>query len=72
MTKPFLTYQQQTNKLINEKKSLISDRTFAENALKQIDYFSLIVGYKQTFTNPTTRIYDPNTNIYALYTLTKN
>ena len=74
MSKPFLTYQQQIDKLVNEKKLLISDRTFAENALKQIGYFSLIGGYKRPFINPTTRIYESNTqfeDIYALYTFDK-
>ena len=70
MAKPFLTYDQQLDKLINEKKLCITDCEKAKEILKDIGYFSLIGGYKTPFVNPMTRIYEDNTtfeDIYALY-----
>ena len=70
MSKPFLTYDQQLDKLQNEKKLQIHDRAAAKEILKNIGYFSLIGGYKTPFINPMTRIYQNNTSfedIYALY-----
>ena len=70
MAKPFLTYEQQLNKLKNEKKLVISDDVVALNTLKDIGYFSLIGGYKTPFINPMTRVYEAGTtfeDIYALY-----
>ena len=59
--KPFLTYQQQIDKLITDKHLVIDDRLYAENKLKEIGYFSLIGGYKKPFRNPMTRVYENNT-----------
>lgn len=70
MAKPFLTYEQQINKLINEKHLQISDRTHAKEILKDIGYFALIGGYKTPFINPMTRIYQNNASfddVLALY-----
>ena len=70
LSKPFLTYDQQLDKLQNEKKLQIHDRATAKEILKNIGYFSLIGGYKTPFINPMTRIYQNNTSfedIYALY-----
>lgn len=70
MTKPFLTYQQQINKLIMDKHLVINNMAYAEEKLKEIGYFSLIGGYKKPFRNPMTRIYENNTtfeDIFALY-----
>ena len=70
MTKPFLTYQQQIQKLIVEKHLIINDPTLAEEKLRNIGYFSLIGGYKQPFRNPMTRVYVNNTtfeDVWALY-----
>ena len=70
MSKPFLTYDQQLDKLQNEKKLQIHDRAAAKEILKNIGYFFLIGGYKAPFINPMTRIYQNNTSfedIYALY-----
>lgn len=70
MAKPFLTYEQQLNKLRNEKKLVVSDDAFALCTLKDIGYFSLIGGYKTPFINPMTRVYEAGTtfeDIYALY-----
>ncbi|MCD7716148.1 MAG: hypothetical protein LUI39_06830 [Lachnospiraceae bacterium] len=50
MAKCFLTYEQQIDKLINEKGLLIADREYAENVLKRTSYYSLISGYKDLFT----------------------
>ena len=70
MAKPFLTYDQQLEKLRNEKKLLIDDAEAAEEALKNIGYFSLIGGYKTPFINSMTRIYQNGAtfnDILALY-----
>jgi len=75
MTKPFLTYQQQLDKLENEKGLLIPDRNIAEQYLKRIGYFALIGGYKKPFKNSTTRKYKDNTTfneIVALYRFDEN
>ena len=45
----FLTYDQQLDKLQNEKELQIHDRTAAKEILKNIGYFSLIGGYKTPF-----------------------
>ncbi|MCD7814985.1 MAG: hypothetical protein LUH20_13235 [Lachnospiraceae bacterium] len=42
MAKCFLTYEQQIDKLINEKGLLIADREYAENVPKRTSYYSLI------------------------------
>ena len=70
-TKPFLSYQQQIDKLENEKNFVITDRDYAESVLKRIGYFALIGGYKKPFKNPTTQKYKDGTTfeeIVALYT----
>ncbi len=70
MTKYFLTYEQQIDKLINEKGLQIMDLKYAENVLKQISYYSLISGYKDLFKNPTTKTFKDGTrfeDIVALY-----
>ena len=68
MCKPFLTYDQQIDKLI--KKGLtVNDKDHAIELLKNNSYFSLISGYKEPFKNS-----DGNykngaciDDIYALY-----
>ena len=57
MPKPFLTYEQQIDKLKNDKNLIINDRNYAEEKLKQIGYFKLIGGYKHLFKNKTTKRY---------------
>jgi abortive infection bacteriophage resistance protein len=72
--KPFLTYEQQLDMLVNEKGLSVSDRSYAENMLKQIGYFTLIGGYKEPFRNPTTKKYKDGTTfdeIVALYEFDK-
>ncbi len=49
MTKEFFTYEQQLNKLQNEKELLIPNRDFAKITLEKLSYYSLIGGYKQLF-----------------------
>ncbi len=49
MAKAFFTYEQQIKKLTDEKELIITDRTYAEQILKEISYYSLIGGYKQPF-----------------------
>lgn len=70
MSKPFLTYQQQIQKLKSQKHLIIADEEFAEQKLKEIGYFSLIGGYKTLFIDPMTRLYHGDTafeDICALY-----
>lgn len=49
MEKRFLTYEQQIEKLQDEKSLTISDIPFALNTLEHISYYSLIGGYKNLF-----------------------
>lgn len=75
MTKPFLSFEEQINILEQDKCLVISDRTFAENMLKRIGYFSLIGGYKGPFKNPATNKFKNGTtfeSIVALYKLDEN
>lgn len=70
MAKPFLTYDQQIQKLICEKHLQINDPANAKAILKNTGYFSLIGGYKTPFINPMTRTYQNNASfedILALY-----
>lgn len=70
MIKPFLTYEQQLNKLSQEKKLIINNTGFAMETLRNIGYFPVIGGYKTPFINPMTRIYENNTtfeDVFALY-----
>lgn len=74
MAKPFLTYQQQIDKLRNEKGLIIEDVSRAELMLKQNSYFALITGYKHLFKNKTTGRYKDGTrfeDIVALYDFDK-
>lgn len=61
-TKPFITYSEQLNNLIKKKHLDISNRSYAENKLLNIGYYSLIDGYKDIFYNPMTRTYEKGTN----------
>lgn len=68
--KPFLTYDQQIDKLTNEKHIIINDEPSVRIALKRIGYFSIIGGYKTPFINPMTRIYENDASfndVQALY-----
>lgn len=70
VAKPFLTYDEQLEKLVKEKHLQIADPAYAKTILKDIGYFSLIGGYKTPFINPMTRIYQNNTafeDVLALY-----
>ena len=55
MQKIFLNYDQQIEKLKNEKNLLINNEAYAKEILKQTSYYSLIGGYKDIFKNPTTK-----------------
>ena len=70
--KPFLSYEQQLDKLEKEKGLSIPNREYAENMLRQISYFTLISGYKEPFKNSTTKQYKDGVTfdeIVALYEL---
>lgn len=49
MPKEFFTYEQQLNKLQNEKQLTITDTAYAEEVLEKLSYYSLIGGYKNLF-----------------------
>lgn len=73
--KPFITYFEQLNNLIQKKHLNISNRSYAKNKLLNIGYYSLIDGYKDIFYNPMTRTYEKGTNftdIVALYDFDEN
>ena len=57
MGKVFLTYEEQLNKLINEKKMIVKHREYAKEMLMRYSYYSLIGGYKEKFKNPSTALY---------------
>ena len=70
MSKIFLTYDQQIDKLKNEKNLQINDIPYAKEILKQTSYYSLIGGYKDIFKNSTTNKYKDGTrfeDIVELY-----
>ena len=70
MQKIFLNYDQQIEKLKNEKNLLIDNEVYAKEILKQTSYYSLIGGYKDIFKNPTTKKYKDGTrfeDIVELY-----
>ena len=65
-----LTYEQQIDKLVNEKNLVVNDRAAAMSALRDIGYFALINRYKWPLRNPMTRKYEDGTrfeDILALY-----
>ena len=47
MPKIFLSYDQQIEKLKNEKNLQIDDEAYAKQILRQTSYYSLIGGYKE-------------------------
>lgn len=70
MSKIFLTYDQQIEKLKNEKNLQINDIFYAKEILRQTSYYSLIGGYKDIFKNSTTKKYKDGTrfeDIVELY-----
>ena len=72
--KPFLTYKEQLDNLIDKKQLIINNKEFALAKLQHIGYYSLIDGYKNLFYNPMTRKYEPDTtfeDIVALYDFDK-
>lgn len=57
MAKPFISYQQQINKLEQDKNLVIADKAAASEELKNLSYFALISGYKSPFIDSRTRKY---------------
>ena len=49
MLKTFFTYEQQLNKLQQEKGLIVPDIATATETLEHLSYYSLIGGYKQLF-----------------------
>lgn len=69
MPKPFMTYEQQIQKL-RDKNLTITDENEAKSILQQDGYYALITGYKDLFKNPSTQNYRDDTtlqDILALY-----
>lgn len=62
MQKIFLNYDQQIEKLEQEKNLTIKNKEYAKEVLKQTSYYSLIGGYKDIFKNSTTKKYKDGTN----------
>lgn len=52
MAKSFFTYEQQLDKLQNEKYLTINDTKYAKDTLQKLSYYSLIGGYKTLFKHP--------------------
>ncbi len=67
--KPFLSYEQQINKLKNEKNLIIEDDAYAIKLLKKHSYFDLISGYKKPFKANKSKKYKINTSIEDIYRL---
>ena len=59
--KPFRTYEEQIDNLVNRKGLIINDVPKAISDLENISYYALINGYKDLFYNPDTRTYLPGT-----------
>ena len=57
MSKPFITYTAQIEKLKSEKNMIITDSDFEVEALRNISYYALIGGYKHPFIDIHTRKY---------------
>lgn len=57
MAQTFMTYDQQLNKLQNEKSLSIPNPDNAKKLLEEISYYSLIVGYKNLFLHPASKKY---------------
>lgn len=69
MPKIFLSYDQQIEKLKNEKNLQIDDEVYAKEILRHTSYYSLIGGYKDIFKNPTTKKYKDGTKFEDLVEL---
>ena len=70
MSKPFITYTAQIEKLKSEKNLIITDSDFAVEALRNISYYALIGGYEHPFIDIHTRKYTNEArfeDIVALY-----
>lgn len=67
--KPFMTYEQQLNKLIVDKGLEINDYQYAIQLLKEHSYFALISGYKGPFKRKDGKykLHTKIEDIYALY-----
>lgn len=74
MLKPFLSYEQQIEKLKVEKELTIENEEFAKEKLKEVGYYHLITGYKDLFRNKAVKKYKRGVcfeDIYALYEFDK-
>ena len=66
--KPFLTYDQQIEKLTKDKGLTITDYDAAKELLKKHSYFALISGYKKPF-KAKNGMYKPHTTLDDIYSL---
>ena len=60
MPKLFLSYDQQIEKLKNEKNLQIDDEVYAKEILRQTSYYSLIGGYKDISKTTALKIHQNN------------
>lgn len=65
LDKPFMTYDQQIEKL-REKHMVIEDDVLAKDILHRYGYFAVVSGYKDLLKNPTTQNYKDGTTISDL------
>lgn len=68
MPKPFMTYEQQLQKL-KDKHLFVPNDDVAKEILRYYGYFALISGYKDLFKNPSTRDYLDGTSINDIVAL---
>lgn len=68
MPKPFMTYEQQIQKL-RDKNLTIIDENEGKSILQQNGYYALITGYKDLFKNPSTKGFRDGTTLYDILAL---
>lgn len=61
-----MTYEQQIDKLTNEKNLIVEDVDQALAALRDIGHFALISGHKWPLCNPMTRVYEDDTRFEGM------
>ncbi len=65
--KPFLTYAEQVNKVINEYNLSVKDFDFAERVIAKTSYYDLINGYKTIFFSKENGRYKNYVDLESLY-----
>lgn len=65
--KPFCTYDEQVDILINKYGLIVKSRPFARLALQSFTYYDLINGYKECMMDKDSERYYPNTTLEFIY-----